>query len=260
MQSIDTDPFDSIIRRKDEMKILYRLILLMLTLSVGACGNIPELAYNSAKKEAAKSRPAYRKFQELCNAKDRVVVYDSKKVDGYLFADATYGGSCNGDGWGGVFKWGYEYQECSTGTFSNYKSILNGQLFRFYIGEEGEAACVDKNSISKRTIDAYADKLEINQCLAKREVQYPKSIYAKVLEFGYLDLEGNHVLGNSNGKIKEDLISFHGYSIVDIETGEVLAVTSREYNYTPEPGNRVLGGFSCDMKKSIDPMKVIIPI
>ncbi len=139
------------------------------------------------------------------------------------------------------------------------KSILNGQLFRFYIGEEGEAACVDKNSISKRTIDAYADKLEINQCLAKREVQYPKSIYAKVLEFGYLDLEGNHVLGKSNGNIKEDLISFHGYSIVEIETGEVLAVTSRKYNYTPEPGNRVLGGFNCEVKTNINTTNVLIP-
>jgi len=251
------------------MKYLYRLTLIFVALAITSCGTMPGSTVVMAKREAAKLRPAYKQFQELCNAEDRVVIYETKKVDGYLFADAAYGANCEGDGWEPLFKEGYKFYECSAGKFSDYESILGDKIYHFYIAEANDSACIEESDFSNERISKYTseyyrninlvkkiklykEKLKSNQCLAKREVLYPESLYAKVLEFRYLDSEGNHILGESDKKIEKDLISFYGYSVIGIETGKVLAVINREYHYTPEPGDRTIGGFQCDEKENIN--------
>lgn len=258
------------------MRIFLVFAFLVTAIFISSCGTTPGMSVLLAKKEAAKLRPAYQRFQELCNSDDRVIIYSTAEVNGYLFADAPFGADCNSDGWEPLFRSGYKFYECSTGEFSNYESMLNGSIFRFYISNRNDTNCVYEsdlinNKLSKYSSEYYANKnivkairlykgrLKDNQCLAKKVVGEPKSRYAKVLEFGYVDSSGDHKLGESGDVIKRDLIKFHGYSVVNIKTGKLLSIIDREYTYVPELGDNYIGDFKCSNKKSIDFNKVLMP-
>lgn len=252
MKSIDTDPFD----------LLFRLTLVMLLLSVGACGSTPSAIYQLSKRELAKNRPAYKQFQELCASPDRSRIYKTANVDGYLFV-STSGARCKG-GWDALAKRRYKHYECSSIKVKDRSSIkLDGDIYRLELGEAGDARCVAWDVVEAGL--SHHDKVEEFQaaiegkCFIQSEVSNPQSLYGKLYEFGFVDSEGNHILRFPIDRKKRNLIHFSGVYVFNLETKEILSI-DRDYEYWPEGvEKKAVGKYSCDEDKNVRELEILVP-
>lgn len=193
-------------------------------------------------------------FNQLCNAKERSIVYQTAKADGYL--SASDGGNLCLEGWDPIFEYGYQYAECTTTKLTSQVLPDNAEIYRFTLEPENHPDCGtgEKRLVdySRRTYHGdspsyketnyinnykkqHKDKLE-GQCLVVKQVSEPMSQFMELHEYVYTDESkeysqdeidkkygGNH----SAVRRKEGIITAGRTSIIDMDTGQYLS----QYNY-----------------------------
>lgn len=202
-------------------------------------------------------------FNQLCNAKERSIVYQTAKADGYL--SASDGGNLCLEGWDPIFEYGYQYAECTTTKLTSQVLPDNAEIYRFTLEPENHPDCGtgEKRLVdySRRTYHGdspsyketnyinnykkqHKDKLE-GQCLVVKQVSEPMSRFILLDERIYID-DGKEYSkdsvdkeygGNHDAVIKEKgLITAERISLIDMTTGKYL---SRYSNYSFFPKSMV---------------------
>lgn len=208
------------------------IFLAAMALITSACGGLPTKGYLVAKKEATKTRPAYQRFQKLCNGEDPPSLKEPLLIEGYLTA-STYGRDCDRDGWHSVTEGKFEFFECYTESITDYKDLKNGVIYRFEIDKDNNGKCPVYDPVSDKYKEKYSDLISEGVCLIKRKVIETNSRYARLSEWGYMSDDNRAILSMSHEQNK-DVIIFRGYSIIDIEYGRLLSVLNRKYTYIPD--------------------------
>jgi len=193
-------------------------------------------------------------FEQLCNAEDRSIIYQTARVDGYLAAER--GAPTCLRGWNPIFEHGYKYAECTTTNVTGYRLPENADIYRFTLAPRGNSDCGTGNrhfaDSSRRTYDgdnpSYKDtnrgdnykKSHKNKlggkCLVVNKVDEPMSRYMLLKTLSYYDEDGRLFDDEFSIKYKgreqstkKGVIGAIEDKIIDLSTGRVLA---RNANYT----------------------------
>jgi len=243
------------------MRYLKMVFVVFSIILVSACGGLPEKTYYLAQREAAKSRPAYKQFQQLCSSPERSRINRTSSVEGYI-SMRTSGNDCDG-GWDILVEHGYKYYECSTEKTLSHNLSIHGDIFRLEIGKDDNDKCISWDTIAEERSShdearEYKEKLH-GKCFFLYKVSEPKSRYAKLFEFGKVDKFGKHILEFPNDSAQKNLISFNGVYVFNLKTKEILSI-DRDYTYWPEGiDNKAVGKYTCDVDKNINELQVLIP-
>ena len=192
-------------------------------------------------------------FSQLCNAKERSIVYQTANANGYLTASRA-GSSCalETNTWDPVIKYGYDYHECTTAGITGHSVPRNADIYRFTLELEESPLCgagdkyyyyYSKDDSSKLKVfgglpyymKEHQDRL-VGNCLVVKKVNKPMSRYMELHEYVYIDESkqyyqdeidkkygGNH----SAVRRKKGMITAGRTSIIDMDTGQYLS----QYNY-----------------------------
>ncbi len=217
---------------------LGRLLCLVFVLTVSACGGVPTKGYLVLKKKAAKARPAYQRFQELCKAEDLPSLKEPLLIEGYMTA-STYGRDCDRDGWAAIAEGKFEFFECSTESITDYKKLKKGIIYRYEIDKAHNGKCPVYEPVSDQYIKEYSGEISKGNCLVKKKINEPKSRYAMLYETGYVGENNQLILTNEINK-NNDQIGFGGYVVIDITHSKLIAVLDRLHTYFPYENQRYL--------------------
>jgi hypothetical protein len=206
-------------------------LLIFLSLALTAC------SYDYHVKDEGYVRTQRVLFKNLCDAKHRSVIYRSASVDGYLVASDS-GRTC-GSAWSDFIGQEYSHKECAESKVIGDTISGKEELYRFTLEEVGHPDCaLGEEFINKsgRYSNQYKKYHNLKAgdlsglCLAAKRINKPLSRYMKVFQGGHIDEYGKHYLVNySNAQVKKKgLLTFDGYKIIDIGTGEIIA---ENWNY-----------------------------
>jgi len=193
-------------------------------------------------------------FSQLCNAKERSIVYRTTEASGYLSASSGVNNCLTG--WDPIFQYGYHYAECTTARLTSHVLPDAAEIYRFTLKPEGHPDC---GTGEKRLVDysrrtyrgdsqtyketnyisnykkQHEDKLE-GRCLVVNKVREPMSRYMELHEYVYID-EGKQYYqddidkkygGNHSAvRRKKGMITAGRTSIIHMDTGQYLS----QYNY-----------------------------
>ena len=193
-------------------------------------------------------------FNQLCNAKERSIVYRTTEASGYLSASSGVNNCLTG--WDPIFQYGYQYAECTTTRLTSHVLPDKAEIYRFTLEPEGHPDCGtgEKRLVdySRRTYhgdspsyketnyvknykDQHKDQLE-GQCLVVKKFGEPMSRHIELHEYLYID-EGKEYYqdaidkkygGNHSAvRRKQGMITAGRTSILDMDTGQYLS----QYNY-----------------------------
>jgi hypothetical protein len=221
-------------------------------------------------------------FKQLCNAKERSVIYKTAKVGGYLSVSNGLNNCI--EGWDPIFEFGYQYAECTTASMSSHDLPENAEIYNFTLMPEGHSDCLTGEKhftdYSRRTYNGnspnykdtnlgdnykkeHQDKLA-GKCLVAKKIDKPKSQYMYLNTGGYYDEEEKLFYDMFDKKYKghertekKGLIGYVDKQIIDMQTGEVLAKNS---NYTFFPKGRLWSVYKtqdCSERKEIRPPDIL---
>ena len=114
-------------------KIMALTIMLLLPIWISAC------SYDYHIKDEGIVAEQRELFNKLCNAKDRSIIYQTAKAGGYL--SASRGVSSCLEGWDPIFKYGYQYAECTTAKVKSHVLPDDADIYRFTLETEGHPDC-----------------------------------------------------------------------------------------------------------------------
>ncbi len=204
----------------------YDLLILMVLLSIGACGHTSQYVNNRQNT-----------FEELCDSEDRSVIYSTAEVDGYI-ALSTNTNTCRTP-WNTLLFGKYGYKECSLESSRDVKINELTDIYRITLQKEGSSICnIEDKKLKlyqKRSYENNKDKL-VGQCLGAKKILSPASTYAILYEAGYVNDEKEHIALTSKGysglERKKGFIRYWGYRVVNIINEDVLAI-DRDYKFYP---------------------------
>ena len=222
-----------------------------------------------------------QKFKQLCEAKDRSVIYKTVRVDGYLSASRS-GDICTSDGWLPIVNNHYSFYECTTTPVKGFTLPPYADIYRFTIEKQGSRLCENSNGYysyhqhnNKKKLGEFSkvayfikDHKEYLQgkCLVVQKVDRPKSRYMTYATHSYYDEHEKMFYDEFQRKYdyperetKKGLITASEFQVIDIKTGKILSKNSN-YNFFPK-GRR--GSYKtvqhCKEKKFIDYSDVLKP-
>ena len=201
-------------------------------------------------------------FEQLCNAEDRSIIYQTARVDGYLAAER--GAPTCLRGWNPIFEHGYKYAECTTTNVTGYRLPENADIYRFTLAPQGHPNCgtgekyfadytrrtypskdspvEEINNIGNNYKKRHGSKLR-DKCLVVKKAGEPMSRYMRLKTLSYYDEDGKLFNDEFYAKYpgrekstKKGVISTIEDKIIDLSTGRVLA---RNANYTFFPKGRL---------------------
>jgi len=223
-------------------------------------------------------------FNQLCNADDRSVIYQRVKASGYLLARRGLN-SCQ-DGWDPIFKYGYQYAECTETSITGFKLPDDIEVFHFTLEPKGHPECGtgEKHFIvrSRRFYRLYSGnspnyketnlgnsykkehKTQLqDKCLVVKKIEKPESQYLLLRTDGFYD-ENEALFYDEFYKkykyeqtTKKGVIGFSSQQIIDRISGKVL---SKNSNYIFFPKGRRYSyktSIKCNENKKISPLSVL---